>query len=277
MSDSILAIPLDGSRAEILLNANSSESYPTVSANNASRLLLVQVHRVDSEGKVANHLRLFEPQTLQWHDFPDAPGPVGSGILAPDESAALFEVGGGSPGVMRSSLWLLHLRSNQTKQITELVDWQRDMSPRWAPSGESIAFLRLRRTPKGLISRLFVANLDTRLLSQPVGTDVSVSAVCYSSDGRRLFLLTATGVEAFSFANGSRSIIARWSEFQGRKYHGGGISWSKGLGAVALVLWNKNERRTEIWTLPLNDQAPSIFFKTQPDQDLRSLTIAEAD
>jgi hypothetical protein len=67
-------------------------------------------------------------------------------------------------------------------------------------------------------------------------------------------------VEALSFATGSRLMVARWSEIQDREYRGGGMCWSKDLGAVALALWNKKERIAEIWRLPLKDQAPIENF-----------------
>lgn len=275
-SDRIIAIRADGSDPKTVLSATAVESYISVQSNKASRLLLIQVRSVDSESRVRNQLRLFEPATSQWRDVPKVTGPTGVGILAPDESAAVAEVGGSSSGVMQSSLWLLHFRAANAEKLTDSVAGQRDTFPNWSRDGKSVAFLRVRRMDKGLISRLFIIDLNTRQTSEPTGAEgLPVAAACYRYDRERLFLLTATGLEVLSLDSGVRSTITKWSEFQGRKYNSGGIAWSNDLGAVVLALWNENDRKTEIWTFPVDGHAPSILFRTGPDEDIRSLTIAE--
>src|SRR5204862_7580210 len=176
---------------------------------------------------------------------------------SPDESQIVFMLAPKKAfGKLR--LWTLNLKTHEIKKLTgdekneDEDEW--DQYPAWSPNGQEIAFIRLRRTDKGLTSGLMRIPSGGGQPTVFLGPGEGVGGFCYAPDGKRFAVLTYKGLEIIDIPELKRTVIATWDNFSNYQFRAGGLKWSRTENRIALSLFNKEDNRSEIWTISSNGQ-----------------------
>src|SRR5712692_294063 len=205
----------DGSHLEPFLNPQPGRSYVFASGNSLRSILVVLVHETNPAGEAEDHLYIHRPGSGEWKRLPARDGYEASGVISPDDSKIVFMLAPKEP-FSKLRLWTLNLETGQVNRLTgadpkEQNEW--DQYPAWSPNGQEIAFIRLRRTDKGLTSVLMWVPSSGGQPSILLGPDESVGGFCYAPDGKHFAVLTRRGLEIIAVPELKRTVIATWDHF----------------------------------------------------------------
>jgi len=232
------------------------------SGNSLKSVLVVLVNEKNPQGEAEDHLYIHRRSSGEWKRLPVGDGYEASGVISPDDSKIVFMLAPKEPfGKLR--LWTANLETGQVKRLTgadpkEENEW--DQYPAWSPDGQEIAFIRLKRTDKGLSAILMRMPPAGGQPSVILGADENVGGFCYAPDGKHLAVLTRKGLEIIDLPELKRTVIATWDVFSNHQFRAGGIKWSRTENKIALALFDKQKNQSEIWTLSTNgEDAKSIY------------------
>ena len=183
----------------------------------------------------------------------------GDGVLSPD-GRSVVSIRGAPGADKRSGVWLFELQNKtSTALIADNPPMRWHASPAWRPNSNQIGLLDLRRGDRGVTLQFVIFDLDSKqeeTILSPAG------AFCFSPDGTKVGLLTPEGIEVLSIANRERKLVVPRSQLQGLFYNGGGMSWSRYRGMLAIGLFDQTSTTSEIWTVPLDGQAPRTLHRS---------------
>lgn len=258
-TDAIEVVGADGERAHRILSPGRRRSYLFASGNSLRDPLVIVVHEAKRDDSVTDSLYLYDQTTAHWSPVGDEKTGDGAGVLSPD-GWSLASIRGATGADKQAGVWLFDL---QNKTSTPLIadnppiHWH--ANPAWRPNSKQIGLIGLSRGNRGLALQFVIFDLDSKreeTMFSPAG------AFCFSPDGTQVGLLTAEGIEVASIASRERRLVASWGALQGRTYNSGGMSWSRYRGMLAIGLFEKTSRTSEIWTVPLDGQAPKRVYSS---------------
>jgi hypothetical protein len=258
-TDSIETVGVEGGRAHVLLKPEKRKSYMFASGNSLRDRLAICVHEAKQDGTISDRLYFYYPAKKQWHPMTDQEGEHGPGVFSPDGLSVAY-IRGAKGKASLAGVWLFELQNKtSTALIADNPPIRWHASPAWRPNSKEIGLLDLRRGDRGLAQQFVTFDLDLKreeTMFSPAG------AFCFSPDGTRVGLLTGEGIEVLSIASRERKLVAPWSQLQGRVYNGGGMSWSRYRGMLAIGLFEQKSKTSEIWTVPLDGQAPKSLYSS---------------
>ena len=243
----------------MLLAPERRKSYLFASGNSLRDPLVILVHQAERDGSISDRLYLYDRATTHWSPVGDETAGDGNGVLSPD-GRSVASIRGATGAESRAGLWLFELQNKTSTALiadTPPIRWH--SSPAWRPNSKQIGLLDLRRGDRGLAQQFVIFDLDSKreeTMVSPAG------AFCFSPDGTRVGLLTGEGIEVLLIASRERTLVAPWSRLQGRVYNGGGMSWSRYRGTLAIGLFEQKSKTSEIWTVPLDGQAPKSLYSS---------------
>jgi hypothetical protein len=229
------------------------------SGNSLRDPLVILVHEWERDDSISDRLYLYDRKTTHWSPVGDETAGDSHGVLSPD-GRSVASIRGAMGAERRAGVWLFELQNKTSTALiadTPAIRWH--SSPAWRPNSKQIGLLDLRRGDRGLAQQFVIFDLDSKreeTVHSPAG------AFCFSPDGTRVGLLTGEGIEVLSIASRERTLVAPWSQLQGRVYNGGGMSWSRYRGMLAIGLFEKTSKTSEIWTVPLDGQAPKSLYSS---------------
>jgi hypothetical protein len=254
----------DGSHLAPFLTSQTDKSYVFASGNSLRSALVVLVNEKNAQGEFEDHLYLHRHSNGEWKRLPVGDGYEASGVISPDESRIVFMLAPKEPfGKLR--LWTANLETGQVNRLTEAdpkeaYEW--DQYPAWSPDGQEIAFIRLKKSDKGLTSVLMRIPSTGGQPSVVLSGDEGVGGFCYAPDGKHLAVLTRKGLEIVELPELKRTVIATWDVFSNHQFRAGGLKWARTENKIALALFNKEKNQSEIWTVsPDGKDAKSIYVE----------------
>jgi Tol biopolymer transport system component len=260
-SDAIEVIGADGEHHQAILMPERGRSYLFASGKSLHAPLVVLVHEAQGDS-TSDRLYLYDRVTTHWSPIDDEGAGGSAGVVSPDGRSIVSirgAAGGGAKATAsRAGVWLFDLQNKTSTALiadSPPVHWH--TSPAWRPNGKQIGLLDLRRGERGLALQLVMFDMDSKreeVILSPAG------AFCFSPDGAQVGSLTAEGVEVLNIASRERKLIVPWSQLHERIYNGGGITWSRYGGKLAIGLFEKKSQTSEIWTIPLDGRAAKDLY-----------------
>jgi Tol biopolymer transport system component len=252
-ADSVYTIDPDGSHVNQILAPSRGRSYMHASGNSFQGGLAVMVHELGAAQHVEDHIYIYRRSTGAFDRLLTQEGMEGAAYMSPDDKHVAFIFAPlplDSPARLR--LWITDLESKETHQLVpedqERGVWYGYAS--WRPDGQEITFIKIRMVPP---------SVDTTLMSVPASggeptvllgpSDNEVAAVCYAPDGKRLALMTKSGLELFEPVQRKRTLIRSWSSMENKQFRTGGIVWLRTQDKIAFTLFDNQSREYEIWTV----------------------------
>jgi Tol biopolymer transport system component len=265
--DSVNTISLDGRELKQLLAPGARRSYVHASGNSLQDILAVAVHEVAPTGGVVDHLFTYNPRNGAWRRLVNTEGIEGAGFLSPDRSRAAF-VFAPDREPIQLRLWGIDLKTGEMAKLTgdDTEEGMWDGYASWRPDGQEIAFLRMRRVPQGITSKLMRVPASGGEPTEILDTGENIAAACYGPDGDRLVMLTSGGLEVFEFATKQRKLILPWGNLDDAQYQTGGLIWSKEHDTIAFAVFNRKAKRHELRTIQSDGSNPKVIY-TQDESE----------
>lgn len=262
--DSISTVWPDGSHVRRVLEPERQKSFLSVSGNSLTKPLLVTVYQsVDSKTK-ENHLFLYELAAGNWKRLTTQKGAEGYGAISPDNSRVVFEFRAQTeddkkPG--KSRIWLIDLRSGETRQLTSDQDEETwDSMPTWRPDSQEVLFLRRKISDRGVLSKsmnVSASGGEPKLLAE------GVVDACYSPEGKRLAMVATGGLQILDLETLQRKLIVPWENLPNYRYVSGGLTWSRDLDKIAFGILAQNSGESELWTVSSDGANATKIFGTK--------------
>lgn len=262
-SDYIWAVQPDGSDPKPLLSPTRFRSYASATANDLSKNMVVSVHQSDTGDVVEDHLFVYWPEESKWRRLITDDLIEGIAAVAHDNIRVAFVAAPKErPGDYR--IWLTDTASGKVQQISDDEEGTWDGYPTWHPDGHEVAFLRIRRTPAGLVTRLLVSSLDTGSATEFLSSDDGVLSFCYAPDGKRIALWTKHGLEILTFIDMSRRVLLPIESLRPTySLRASNISWSRTEDKIVYALLNIDTKSAEMWTILSDGSASKKIYSTQ--------------
>lgn len=241
----------DGSHLEPFLQARPGRSYLFASGNSLRSTFVVLVHETNPAGGAEDHLYVYRPGSAEWRRLSVGDGYEASGAISPNDLQIVFMLAPKEPfGKLR--LWTMNLKTGEVKRLTgeegkDKDEW--DQYPAWSPDAQEIAFIRLRRTDKGLTSTLMRIPSGGGQPTVFLGPEVGIGGFCYAPDSKHFAVLTAKGLEIIGTSEPNRSLILPWSRFSNYQFRAGGVKWFQTQNKIAFSIYNKQADQQELWTV----------------------------
>jgi hypothetical protein len=247
--DSGLVLGLERLNTQVFLRGKSPRSYVFIAANALRSPMLVTTRELIPPGnEVRSRLYLYDPRAQTW-DAINSFLPMafeGTGALASNgQTVAITLASPATPGSY--DIWWVDTVARTHKKLTNAGNQTWDSLPVLRPDGQQIVFLRLHRTPKGLISVLMSVPSGGGSETIILGEGEGVAAACYDPDGQHLAVWTRIGLEIIDERASSRRTVLPWSQIPGFSIHSSSMSWSKQHGRIAFSLLNQKTGRYELW------------------------------
>lgn len=249
-SDYVWTIEPDGSDAQPLLSPTHFRSYAYAAGNSLKKGIVVSVHHSDTGEIVEDHLSFFWPEEGRWRRLiTDDNLSEGIAAIAPDDMRVAFVAATKDhPGDYR--IWLTHIKSGEVRKISDDENGTWDNYPRWHPNGQEVAFLRLKGTAGGIVTKLMISHPDNASTTLLLDSDNAVLSFCYAPDGKRMALWTKTGVEILSLEDMSRRVILPIDKFNPMyRLRPNNMSWSRTEDKIVYATMNTETKAAEIWTI----------------------------
>lgn len=262
-SDYIWAVQPDGSDPKPFLSPTRLRSYASAAGNDLSKSMVVSVHQSETGEIVEDHLFLYWHNERKWQRLITADLIEGIAAVAHDNMRVAF-VAAPKERAGDYRIWLTDTASGKVQKISDDEEGTWDGYPSWHPNGQEVAFLRIRRTPAGLVTKLMVSRLDNGSAAEFLSSDNGVLSFCYAPDGKRIALWTKHGLEILTVSDRSRRVlfpIERLSPTYSLR--ASNISWSRTEDRIAYALLNIETKSAEMWTILSDGSDPKKIFTTQ--------------
>ena len=248
-SDYVWTVGHDGSAPAPLLTPKPNQSYTAATGNSLRGGLVVTVHETDTGEVVEDHLYLYYPYERRWRRLLSDDLIEGNGVISPGDSRVAF-MAARAARTDQYRLWVTDIATGNTRQLAAGEEGTWDAYPCWRPDGQRIAFLRLRRTPDGVISKLLSVASGGGEETVILGESESVLSFYYAPDGERLALWTKKGLEVLNLADGTRKVIVAADKIVPTyRIPAGNIAWSRTQDKLVYALFNTQTRASEMWTI----------------------------
>lgn len=263
--DSVYAIDTNGTNLKKVLVPAGGRSYPYASGNSFSSELVVEVHELQPNGDMTDKLFLYHPVREEWKPL-EVDGDVqGNGSLSPDGAQAAFvKAPSDAPGKLR--IWVKNLKTGEVRAVAnEDGDfWDGYLS--WSPNNQDLVFLRLQRTPRGLLTLLLRSSPEDKTPTIVFGHEEGISAACYSPDGTRLAVFSKIGLEIVELLDLKRTLILSWDGLPNPQFRTGGLIWSGQQNKIAFAMSDKQEKECNLWTISSDGKDLRKIYG-QPEND----------
>jgi Tol biopolymer transport system component len=184
----IYVVDADGSGLRKLLLSDSDNREPEWSPD-GSRITFSSL-RVDDQGMVVEDQRIWVMQADGTGATPLVPGFAPS--WSPDSRRLVFDRGISGPGGVETGLFLVGSDGSGEVQLTNpQPSAHADLYPEWSPTGDYIAFTRIKyATP--IVANLWVIRPDGTGLQQVGGPQLAAYQPSWSPDGTEIVFADGT-------------------------------------------------------------------------------------
>jgi Tol biopolymer transport system component len=262
-SDYIWAVQPDGSDPKPLLSPTRFRSYASAAANDLSKNMVVSVHQSETGEIVEDHLFLYWHEEDKWRRLITEDLIEGIAAVAHDDMRVAF-VAAPKERAGDYRIWLTDTSSSKVQKISSDEEGTWDGYPSWHPNGQEVAFLRFRRTPEGLVTRLMISHLDNGSATEFLSSDNSVLSFCYAPDGKRIALWTKDGLEILTVSDKSRRVLLPIQQLSpSYRLRASNLSWSRTEDKIAYALLNIDTKSAEMWTILSDGSDAKKIYSTQ--------------
>lgn len=262
-SDYVWTIHSDGFNPKPLLSPSGYKSYVAASGNILNKGIVVSVHRSETGEVMEDKLFLFWPNEDKWRPLVTEDLMEGTGVLAPDNAQVAFVAAPRSdPGNYR--IWITDIYSGVTRRLSEDEEGTWDGSPTWNPESNEVSFLRISRTPDGLITKLMVARPNsTAAAAVLLEIEQGVLSFCYAPDGKRMALWTRRGLEMMNIRERSRQIILPSEPLiPTYQLEFDNLGCSATQDKLVYALTNTQMKQGELWTIGSDGSNPKKIYSS---------------
>jgi Tol biopolymer transport system component len=262
-SDYICAVAPDGSDPKLLLSPTRFRSYAFAAANDLSKSMVVSVHQSETGENIEDHLFLYWHEEGKWRRLITEDLVEGIAAVSHDDMRVAF-VAAPKERAGDYRIWLTDTSSGKVQKISDDEEGTWDGYPSWHPNGQELAFLRLRRTPDGLVTRLMVSHLDNGSATELLSSQDGVLSFCYAPDGKRIALWTKDGLEILTISDMSRRVLLPIGRL-GPSYRlrASNMSWSRTEDKIAYALLNIETKSAEMWTILTDGSDATKIYSTK--------------
>jgi hypothetical protein len=259
-SDSLSIVKTNGSH-EYVLSAGKTRSYLFVSARSIHGDAVVNMHELDRDRRVQDHLYVGTIGKENWKRLIQLDGIEAESAISPDGHNVVFSF---APRARPTQyeLWVMDLVRRNARQLTKPSSSGRDTSPVWSPDGRKILFIRVERASLGYSARIMQVDSMSGTVSQLVDTDEIIIAGNYLHQGTEIVFVSAKGIEIFTLADHARRRIFSWGQVPPGAYIGGGLAASGTRDAVVLPLFDSHQKKFELHSFNLDGTDGQILYST---------------
>jgi hypothetical protein len=260
-SDSVSTVETSGSH-EYVLSASRARSYLFISARSICGKAVVNIHELNRNRKVEDHLYIGTIGKKNWKRLVQLDGVEAESAISPDGRNVVFSF---SPRVRPAQyeLWVMDLAKGEARQLTKVSPSGRDTSPVWSPDGREILFIRIQRAPIGYSAKIMQVDSVSGATSQLVDTDEIIIAGNYLHDGSEVAFVSEKGIEVIRLADHARRRILNWGQVPREAYIGGGLATSHSRDVIVLPLFDSQQKKFELRSFNLDGTGGQTLYSTE--------------
>ncbi|MCU1254311.1 MAG: Peptidase prolyl oligopeptidase active site domain protein [Candidatus Angelobacter sp.] len=259
-SDTLSIVETNGSH-EYVLSAGRARSYLFVSARSIRGDAVVNIHELNRDRQVQDHLYIGTIGKEDWKRLVQLDGIEAESAISSDGHSVVFSFAP-SARPAQYELWVMDLVKGEARQLTKPSSSGRDTSPVWSPDGQKIMFIRVERASLGYSARIMQVDSMSGAISQLVDTDEVIIAGNYLHQGAEIVFVSAKGIETITLADHIRRRIFSWDRVPPGAYIGGGVAVSRTRDIVVLPLFDSQQKRFELRSFNLDGTGGQILYST---------------
>jgi len=97
-------------------------------------------------------------------------------------------------------------------------------------------------------------------------------AACYSPDGKRMAVLTSSGLELIEGSTLKRLLVLPWRNLPNAQFRSGGLVWSLHQNLISFAIFNTRAKRYELWIISADGSQPKNIYNQDESEGRITVT-----